>query len=1223
MKKFVRMILLTFLCFTIVIPNISGLAVDVRRVEVWKRTDIVLISEKSYANPYLDVQISAVFTHEGGETITLFGFWNGGNEWRIRFSPTKIGRWNYTVTCTDTANRWLNNVSGEVQAVANTGETDLDKHGFVRISDNGRHYAYDDGTPFYWLGDTNWQAPNYVSLNMCNYPDCTCGNQFTHEVDDRINKGFNVYQTYFDSGENDGGGQRSTTSETSMWTTKYTMINPETFTEKFDVMFDYLAEKGMTIALGFGVHHITTNGMGEKALLDITRYLTARYASYPVTWITAQEININDSAFPIWKKSAEIVDAGDGYNHPQGTHLLPTYADDAKIADLDRQEWHEWWALQTGHGPIIRDKNFYKGYWDNTRSGKVKPYLETEANYEDITCGGFNGYDASRISAWKANLLGSYGFTYGVTGIWANNYSTAGNMGWYESYNFEPWYMGLDKPGSYEMSYLRAFFEYADFSSLIPRFNDANYSNLTDEQRVVASSDNGSIYAAYFYNQNLSTGELRGLGNDTYSAKWYNPLTGKYIKISDNISVENGVYTVPSKPTKADWALIVSSRDLGEVDYELPYTDPLITTDLNLAVGATATASSQNGERYAPAFATDGDHMTYWCASSGNMPQWLQIDIGEIKAAKQVDIYMHKGNETQTTSLSYQLKGSKDGRNWDTLKDAVNVAPVSGGNSDCLRVLFDGEYRYYKIDYSKITTNWAAIYAFEVYADETEDTGSEVENFARTAVVTASSESTNSGPAKSADGTASTYWCASSGNMPQWLKYDFGDTKKIGLVNMYMYVGTSSISYKLEGSQNNVTWEEIKSENNAKTTLKLGLSFYSTEASGDYRYLRITFTNVVGNWATMQEFEVFGANETQVDDVLPKYDGKIVQNPIVKSVGTGVYTANGDYSNSAELLFDGDINTDWMPYAPIASQTILLDLKYSNTLSGIKITAGVGAMVPKYRIEGSNDGSNWTILADATLREPQIYTNRDRSIVCESLSGEYRFVKILWLGAPSNNSKKTISEIELFVLYADYTVVDAAISAIPSDLSIYTANTVAAVEKAVTAVVRNLYFDKQDTVDSYASAINAAIAALVPIEIEEFQLSISISSAMQEASNNDSMKYDAIWNATVCVNDASDENAYNAFNAANINIKEYGVFYGTSVSTVERWNELSSNPSLGMSLKKNVFDSGDDITMFTRYGFRLKNCAGTAVRAAAFYVIYEFDGKTITAISAVDAVNES
>lgn len=190
-------------------------------VAVWDRTDIILNSSKTYDNPYLDVEVDAVFTHEDGETvIELVGFWNGDNEWRVRFAPTKPGTWNYVIT-SNQDDTGLTATGSVLAYQASEEETSNDNllHGFLEFSDNGRYFQYADGTPFYWLGDTNWQAPNYVSITQCNYPGCDCGNQFEHEVKDRIEKGFTVYQTYFDSAESGGGGQRATTSEPSLWTT--------------------------------------------------------------------------------------------------------------------------------------------------------------------------------------------------------------------------------------------------------------------------------------------------------------------------------------------------------------------------------------------------------------------------------------------------------------------------------------------------------------------------------------------------------------------------------------------------------------------------------------------------------------------------------------------------------------------------------------------------------------------------------------------------------------------------------------------------------------------------------------------------------------------------------------------------------------------------------------------------------------------------------------------
>ena len=127
----------------------SPVRADSPAVPLRRRTDIVLHSEKTYENPYMEVEIDAVFTHEDGDTVSLYGFWNGGDEWRVRFAPTKTGRWDYAVRCSDPENRGLDGVKGFLIAAENGGETEVDRHGFVRVSENGRGFSYEDGTPFF------------------------------------------------------------------------------------------------------------------------------------------------------------------------------------------------------------------------------------------------------------------------------------------------------------------------------------------------------------------------------------------------------------------------------------------------------------------------------------------------------------------------------------------------------------------------------------------------------------------------------------------------------------------------------------------------------------------------------------------------------------------------------------------------------------------------------------------------------------------------------------------------------------------------------------------------------------------------------------------------------------------------------------------------------------------------------------------------------------------
>ena len=829
--------------------------------EIWDRVDVVLQSEKKYDNPYKDVQIDAVFTHESGKTISLYGFWYGGDEWRVRFSPTLTGVWEYTVTCTDEENAGLHNVKGKIIATENTGSTMIDRHGFIKVSDNGRYFVYDDGTPFFWLGDTNWQAPNYVTMNSCNYPGCKCGNQFLHELYDRLSKGFTVYQTYFDGGETDGGGQRGVTSEPSMWTKKYTKIDPGTFKNKFDVMFDMLAASGMVIALGFGVHSSTVQAMSSEDLCALSRYLTARYASYPVVWITAQEIT-GDPQFDRWLESARVTDAGDGYDHPATAHQYPLEVSDSFVKRLGAEEWHDFYALQNGHGPKIPSKSTYKGYYENKHSGGKKPFVESEANYEDIYCGGFNGYEASRIAAWKAVLCGSCGFTYGVTGVWANCWSTAGSTGWLGTFSTEPWYMGIEKPGSFEMKYMAQFFEYVGFERLIPRFSSSSYSDFRSDDKVVASSGDGDTYVAYFYNTDQSTGKLKGLdGSKKYSVRWYDPKTGKYIDEAD-AKIDGGAYVIPEKPDGGDWVLLVTSLDLGPYETE-PRRSVDSSASKNLIKGAEAKCSSQSTGGSAAAKTVDGRQDTWWCASDNSFPQWLTFDMKEPVTFNAFYLQMYAG----TRSVSYTVQGSNDGAKWTKIIEADNE-PASAG--DCTvggRLKDEQTYRYLRVDFDSVTGNWAAVVEAFVY------------------------------------------------------KYEGVDRQKF------------------QGQE---------------------------------------------------------------------------QTPGVKCIGSSRYTEAGMLKETASKLFDGDLSKEWKPFAAESTQTIILDMYEKKTVYGLEMIMGADSVLPEYRIEGSDDGKDWFILADATVR-PINSTHEDgRNVLFEELSGQYRYIKVIIMGAQSGDSVKTIAEMKLY-----------------------------------------------------------------------------------------------------------------------------------------------------------------------------------------------------------------
>ncbi len=113
-------------------------------VEQWGLYEVTLKGPTN-GNPFLDVRFAAKFSL-GYDSIEVPGFYDGDGNYRVRFSPEKIGAWKYET------------VSGTPELNGKTGEFTVTKpvvgnHGPVRVA-NTFHFAYADGTPYKQLGTT-------------------------------------------------------------------------------------------------------------------------------------------------------------------------------------------------------------------------------------------------------------------------------------------------------------------------------------------------------------------------------------------------------------------------------------------------------------------------------------------------------------------------------------------------------------------------------------------------------------------------------------------------------------------------------------------------------------------------------------------------------------------------------------------------------------------------------------------------------------------------------------------------------------------------------------------------------------------------------------------------------------------------------------------------------------------------------------------------------------
>jgi len=657
-------------------------------VEQWRVMEIPLTSSTTYADPFNDVDVTAIFTGPDGSSITRPSFWDGGTTWRIRFAPTLIGTWTYTITSTDVTNAGLHHQTGNVQAIAYTGDLPIYKKGFLKVSSNKRYMVYNDETPFFWLGDTHWQMSDYERDGECNYGD-NCGSQFKHVVKDRMAKGFTVYQTYPDAGVNDGGGN---VHVANWWSTKYTRLDPVAFQKYFDPKMSYLADNGFVVALGCGVHWLSTESVGLTGMKMLAKYMVARYGAYPIVWITGQEVDIKPDEMLIWKEVAKTIDSYDSYKHPLTGHLAVN-----ENYTWGQETWHAWFAVQGGHGTTrtYRDQAFYKGFWNYL---PTQPFLEAEAKYEDVDCGGLNDAIDERVAAYKSIQCGSLGFTYGVSGVWAMKWDTK-IAGW-DSYSKYPWYVGVDAPGSTYMKYMKQFYNSFAWEELVPRYSDPLWcSFINPETSILTSTPDAARYVVYFYNSTTTTGTLKNMTDTkTYSARWYNPGTGKSILISDAVSSIGGNYIIPQKPDNKDWLLLV---EYATAKSNLPAGD-----ELPVSLNKATTVSTFSATGFTGIQTVDNSPRTYWCAGNGTFPQWLSVDLGVNTELSFIQTKFYANEQWK-----YKIEGSVDNIIWMSL-----ASHTDGAVGYFMKDSVIGSFRYIRITVTGSTVDWAAIREFSVYS---------------------------------------------------------------------------------------------------------------------------------------------------------------------------------------------------------------------------------------------------------------------------------------------------------------------------------------------------------------------------------------------------------------------------------------------------------------------------------------------------------------------------
>ncbi len=101
-----------------------------------------------------------------------------------------------------------------------------------------------------------------------------------------------------------------------------------------------------------------------------------------------------------------------------------------------------------------------------------------------------------------------------------------------------------------------------------------------------------------------------------------------------------------------------------------------------------------------------------------------------------------------------------------------------------------------------------------------------------------------------------TKWVAAGGQLPQWLTIDLGDTNRITKTVMNPEYRHVAYQYVIEVSNDKQNWTLFVSREQNKDVAGQG---YRDQGDAQGRYVRITFKQCGGHWASMFNFEVYGA----------------------------------------------------------------------------------------------------------------------------------------------------------------------------------------------------------------------------------------------------------------------------------------------------------------------------------------------------------------------------
>jgi hypothetical protein len=555
-----RISVLVFLALIIMMGKISGQPrwQDLDKIEQYQLFELTINHPIVYKDHFRDVELLVEFTHQHGDTLQHFGFWDGDSIWKIRFSPSMPGIWTYRAWFSD----------GSFQTGGAFGCTDNAKPG--RVGKNQYN-------PF-WLGKGGSRkdlfrsfhvGDRFFAANWDNPYDHEDGNKRAVFLEWLQEMGYNMVSvgSFFTNRNVKGRGHGWDTPRP--WP-----LDPAEY-RKIEVILDDLRDRGITVFPFAGIF-----GLGGDWPVDweeqqlYIKYLLARLGHYPnlILNIAGPE--------PAWRKGK---DAYQGAMRLVDIRRIGAFIDSVNVHNLIITVHNEkratqygdpfidepWYAMSTQQGPTtVCRETLYSGLVMNHH--RYKPAYAQETLWTGNIYHPEYTKDQLRKNAFTVLFSGS------VLNFADNNgLSSTG-------------FSGSCNPEEATVNHHKIIKDVWDWFETIPFHTMVNRQDLVKQGFCLANE--GVEY--YVYLDTIGHVELfTDFGYD-FQTRWINAADPSDIRTGETISKDADFNTLHSPKDGDDWILHVFA---SHPEVVATGNFPVIATDQN---GNLHIAYNRNGLKY-------------------------------------------------------------------------------------------------------------------------------------------------------------------------------------------------------------------------------------------------------------------------------------------------------------------------------------------------------------------------------------------------------------------------------------------------------------------------------------------------------------------------------------------------------------------------------------------------------------------------------------------------